>query len=124
MPNITPTEHAEQVALFHWARLMSNRWPLLQTMFAVPNGGARHIAVARKLKAEGVSAGVPDIFLPVPTDKYHGLFIEMKRTKGGRVSIDQKWWIDNLRINGYRVEVCEGCAEATKVITEYLEEIA
>lgn len=34
-------------------------------------------------------AGVPDIFLPAPRGGYAGLFIEMKRRKNGRVSIDQ-----------------------------------
>lgn len=76
------TEHEEQKALIEWSAWMSNARPELSLMFAVPNGGDRHPAVAAKLKAEGVKAGVPDIFLPVPRNGYHGLFIELKELKG------------------------------------------
>ena len=35
-------------------------------VYAVPNGGARHIRVAVKLKAEGVRRGVPDLHIMMP----------------------------------------------------------
>ena len=58
------SEHHEQCALFAWLRL---QWPDLDRVsFAIPNGGHRHKAVAGKLKAEGVKAGVPDIFIAYP----------------------------------------------------------
>ena len=58
------TEHQEQVALVTWFRI---RFPLLRmALFAIPNGGLRHIKVAMTLKAEGVIAGVSDLFLMVP----------------------------------------------------------
>jgi hypothetical protein len=65
-------------------------------LFAIPNGGARHKAIAGKLRAEGVRAGVPDICLPVPRGEYHGLFIELKRPKGGHVSEEQEAWISEV----------------------------
>lgn len=117
---VVPSEHEEQVSVFEWAELAAGRWPELRLMFAIPNGGARHIVVARKLKAEGVRAGVPDIFLPVSRGGFFGLFIEMKRVKGGRVSEDQEPWCDKLRNQGYAVEVCRGAAEATKVLVWYM----
>ena len=83
------TEHDEQAALFQWAELMAAQIPELRLMFAIPNGGHRHIGVARKLKAEGVKPGVPDIFLPVARNKFHGLFIEMKFGRG-RLTKEQK----------------------------------
>jgi hypothetical protein len=60
------------------------------------------------LKAEGVSSGVPDLFVPA-----WGLWVEMKRTKGGAVSAEQKDWIKYLEEVGYCVKVCKG-AEAAK----------
>jgi hypothetical protein len=48
------SEHDQQVALFTWANQNLDRYPVLRWMFAVPNGGHRHPAVAGKLKAEGV----------------------------------------------------------------------
>ena len=54
-------EHVEQVVLFEWARLQAAKYPMLKTMFAIPNGGKRGSATAAKLKAEGVKAGVCDV---------------------------------------------------------------
>src|SRR5699024_10256580 len=77
------TEHDEQVQLIRWAGLARGAYPALRWLHAVPNGGARNIVVARKLKAEGVQRGVPDLCLPVPRGPYHGLYIELKRAGGG-----------------------------------------
>ena len=71
--------------------------------------------------AEGVKAGVPDLFLAVPRDPHHGLFIEMKRADGGRVSNEQREWISRLKKQGYKVVVCHGCVAAIKEIQDYLE---
>ena len=57
------SEHQEQVALFRWAEFAIARWPELALMYAIPNGGHRHKAVAAGLKAEGVKRGVPDVCL-------------------------------------------------------------
>lgn len=56
-----PSEHDAQVAIFTWARMSETRLPALQLLFAVPNGARVSIGHARKLKAEGLKAGVPDI---------------------------------------------------------------
>lgn len=113
------TEHQEQAALFRVAGLHEKKWPELAQMFAVPNGGQRHIAVAAKLKAEGVKAGVPDIFLPAPRGAAHGLFIELK-AKGGRVSDAQRAMLAALARQGYACLVCYGWEEAWREIQAYL----
>lgn len=69
-----------QVACVRWFRYEFPEYGDL--LFSVPNGGKRHIATARKLKAEGVVAGVSDLILLVPNKDYHGLCIEMKWGKG------------------------------------------
>ena len=115
-----PTEHEEQKALFLWAAMMEYHHPELRLMFAIPNGGLRDKVVAAKLCAEGVKPGVPDVFLPVARGEYHGLFIEMKRQDGGQVSDDQKWYHRNLRVQGYRVEVCAGFDESKGAVEGYL----
>jgi len=51
---------------------------------------------------------------------FHGLYIELK-VKGGRVSKEQRWWIEKLREQGYRVEVPVGCQAALDVLMDYLE---
>ena len=115
------TEHEEQVALMRLVEMHKGRWPELGMLFSIPNGGDRNVIVARKLKAEGVRRGVPDLCLCLPRGGYHGLFIELKRQKGGQVSAEQKAWISALRGQGYRAEVCKGATEAWDVIREYVQ---
>ena len=119
--NNTPTEDVEQTQLFAWAQYASGKYPELTLMYHIPNGGKRGKAEAARFKAQGVKAGVPDICLPVARGKYHGLYIELKRVKGGRVSAAQEQYISALRKQGYRVEVCFGMEQARDVIVWYLE---
>lgn len=114
-----PREHAEQAAVIAWFdNYAVLRWPWLRlddgrpARYAVPNGGLRGKRTAAILAAEGVSSGVPDLHIPA----LH-LQIEMKRTKGGRTSDEQKSWHAYLRACGDRVEVCRGADEAIAVIT-------
>lgn len=121
MRPVHASEHDEQVALFQWAAHMSGKYPELRLMYAIPNGGLRNPVVASKLKAEGVKAGVPDIFLPAARCGYHGLYIEMKRTKGGRLSTEQAQWITDLLGQGYAVYKAEGWVKAKEIIESYLK---
>lgn len=114
-----PHEEIEQTYLFQWAYFMESRFPKLRLMFHVPNGGKRNLSEAKRLKAAGVKSGVPDIFLPVARGKWFGLFIEMKYGKNTPTK-NQKEWIDDLKEEGYRVEVCYGWEQASKIIEEYL----
>ena len=133
------SEHDHQVTVMDWAELMAQRkYPMLRWLYAVPNGGDRHPAVAAKLKAEGVKSGVPDLCLPYPLQNNHepfgrsgvrfnvgfkccGLYIEMK-TKGGTVKPHQKEWLDYLAGVGYRAVVCWSADEAIQTLEEYLKE--
>jgi hypothetical protein len=90
-------------------------------LFAIPNGGLRNKTIAGQLKAEGVKAGVPDLFLSLPSGKYHGLYIEMKRREGGTVSREQKKMLERLSSAGYMTVVAKGADEALSAVKEYLE---
>ena len=118
-----PTEHSEQVALVEWWSMYA-RWKSLPAslLMAIPNGGARNAITGAMLKAEGVRAGVPDLFLAVPTKSGHGLWIEMKRQKGGVVSDEQKAAMAALEDQGYVCTVCKGWKEARRAISDYLGE--
>lgn len=120
-------EHQHQRNLFAWVAHAKAAIPELDLLLAIPNGGHRHIAVARKMKAEGVRAGVPDLLLPVPRGQYHGLFIELKAPKEpgqrpGRLSEAQYDWNRKLDAQGYWVETCYGWEEAKAEIEEYLNQ--
>ena len=120
--SIIPTESQEQTTLFQWAGVMAGKWPELRLLHAIPNGGSRNPIEARHLKEQGVKAGIPDIFLPCARGGFNGLYIEMKRRKGGRVSIEQKKIMIALREQGYRVVVALGWEEARDAIMKYIEE--
>lgn len=115
-----PLESQEQQAIFQWAGIMENHVPELRLMYHIPNGGLRNKPVAVRLTAEGVRRGVPDMCLPVARQGYHGLYIELKRRKGGTVEPEQKEWIELLNAQGYKAEICRGFDEARAVIEEYL----
>jgi hypothetical protein len=85
-------------------------------IFHIPNGGHRAISVAKKLKAEGVKAGVPDLYVPA-----WKLWIEMKRTKGGRLSAEQKEWIAYLTGLGDSVIVGNGATDASRQVLAFLK---
>lgn len=113
-------EAREQEALFTWARLQKGLYPQLEMLFAVPNGGSRHLLEAANLKKQGVKAGVPDVCLPVPSNRYYGLYIEMKHGKN-KTSTNQDWWIEKLDSYGYMTAVCYSFEEAKDTILKYLK---
>lgn len=137
------TEHGEQTALFAWAAAVCNVGidprKDLSKMYAIPNGGKRDAKTAAMLKGEGVRKGVPDVCLPVPvfadgggphyqyfkeTQPFGGvlvgLYIEMKKVKGGSLSDEQSERITALRADGYAVVRCNGWLEAKAAIIAYL----
>ena len=78
-------EHDAQAELFRdhiWPRLVDGA-----VAFAIGNGGKRHPKVAREMKEEGVTPGVPDVYVIHARQSY---FLEMKKARGGRVSKEQK----------------------------------
>lgn len=112
-----PMEDEEQAALVVWLQQRGIRH------HHSPNGGLRHKAVAKKLKVQGVSPGFPDLIIfPNPDSDLPLLFIELKRTKGGTVSEDQKAWLeyfDSLTHIRVATAVCRGFEEARKFILSH-----
>ena len=113
-------EAAEQMYLMQWAHCFSGNYPELDLLFHIPNGGSRNKFEAANLKRQGVKAGVPDLFLPVPRGGYHGLFIEMKYGKN-KPTGEQKEWMRRLEEQAYKAAVCYGWQEAADLIMDYLK---
>ena len=101
------TESQIQSALVEWFR---HRWPGVRIM-AIPNGGLRNKVTANRLRWEGVSPGVPDLYIPAWL-----LWIEVK-TEKGRLSSAQKGWIKYLESIGQRCLVVYGLDDAIDQIT-------
>ena len=110
---IIPTEHDEQNIVIKYCEL--KKIPV----FHIPNGSYKSFTARVKSKQEGLKPGVPDLMIPIAKSIYHGLFIEMKRLKGGNVSEHQKQWIELLNKQGYRAIICYGSSEAIKEIESY-----
>jgi len=114
-------EHTEQVNYF---KLLQKHIAITNDLIlahAIPNGGLRNKVVAKNLKMEGVKAGVPDIFIPMPKKNNHGLYIEMKKVKGCSVTENQKFWLNYLNENGYYAVVCKGALDAYNITMDYLD---
>ena len=134
--DLIPSEEAEQRALAQWLDLHKILW------CHVPNGGQRSKAVAGKLKAAGVKAGVPDVLvfdrpracppsdcsightmIVQPNDHdcplhARGVAIELKRAKpaASRLSDEQEAWLHNLASAGWITRVCYGASEAIALL--------
>ena len=117
---MSPSEAQEQKALIQWAQFNSSRYPELELLYHIPNGGLRNKREAAELKRLGVKAGVPDLCLPVARGLYHGLYIEMKR-KGGQESKQQTEWLKRLKEQGYETITAYNFEQAADAIKKYLD---
>ena len=118
------SESSEQQALIQWFKLQYSQYRLV----AIPNGqwiagvGKQKFALINKYKAEGLTPGVSDLFLCVPTEKHAGLWIEMKdkgKTKSS-ISESQKQWLSDMILAGYLAKVAYGFDEAKAIIQDYI----
>jgi hypothetical protein len=115
-------ELGEQHAYFQW---LSLKYPNhFEMTFHVPNEGKRNPRIARM---SGIKAGVPDIFMMIPNQVFHGLCIEMKKkpttgSAAGKVTKGQKKMIDALNQHFYFATACWGCEEAINVTERYIHD--
>lgn len=115
------TEDQHQMCVIKWSQqpFIREKYPELKMLHHIANERKCSPVQGRMLKLMGVRSGVPDLSLPVPKSPYNGLYIEMK-TETGRLSDNQKWWICELKKQGYRCEVCYGWEAAVAVLEDYL----
>jgi hypothetical protein len=119
----TLTEHHLQCQCVQW---FSWQYPYLRgLLFAIPNGGHRGKAQAGKLKAEGVVAGVADLFLAMPNTANFlqvtrfGLFLECKLPEG-KQSKEQKLFEAAVVIRGYQYTIFRSLEEFQTIVNNYL----
>jgi len=119
---MTKLEQKEQIALHSWCKLNK------LVSFSIPNGGTRHMLEAVNLKKEGLTKGVSDYVVILPSKI---LFIEMKRKrkflKSGAVSKEnlaskeQEAFLKSLEPFDYvEGKVCYGFLEAMTFIKSHM----
>jgi hypothetical protein len=110
-------ESSIQINCVKWFKL---QYPHI-LIAAIPNGGARSPITGAILKAEGVLAGMPDLFIAIAHGCYHGLFIEMKKDSKSKPKKNQSEVHENLKSELYRVSICCSFDEFKNIVTNYLE---
>lgn len=118
-------ESAYQTQVVEWSRwaFKANpaRYPHLEMLHCSLNGVKLSGTQAKIAKGQGMLSGVPDLFLPVPKNGFHGLFIEMKSDKG-RVTENQHWFLTNAESLSYKTVICYSAKEAISAIQAYYDE--
>lgn len=121
------SEELEQRVIFEWANFNLSKYPMLKFLNSSANGMKTAIKTAIRAKKTGMKRGYPDIFLPYPSNGYHGLFIELKRMNNkalkiskGKATLEQLVWINYLNSVGYLAVICYGSEEAINTIQKYL----
>ena len=113
-------ESAHQAQVVEWSRwaYKTGKYPMLNMLHCSLNGVKLSGTQAKIAKGQGMLSGVPDLFLPVPKNGFHGLFIEMKSEKG-RLTENQHWFLTNAESVGYKTAVCYSAKEAISAIEAY-----
>lgn len=120
------SEHQIQCQFMDQVRLFEERYPVLKLVFSVPNAGAgAQRGQAGKMKAEGVRAGVADVFVSVPRLKNTGeirtpgYYLEFKRPKQ-KQRPEQVEFQRAVTAQGYAYSVVFSAEEAWMRLTSYL----
>lgn len=127
-------EDALQSMCVSWFRLQYRD----KMIFSFPAGyvfggdARKRIITGARMKQMGYTNGTPDLFVPHPSQGFHGLFIEMKvkserivdgkkRTTKGQLSAAQKEVIKLLQKEGYQCAVCYDIKQFTETVKNYFK---
>lgn len=113
------SEFSEQCAIIAWARMNEQHYPCLRWLHCSLNGVKLTKGQAIKAKAAGMTAGIPDLFLPYPFKGWAGLYIELKVGRN-QMTPEQYEFIMWARENGYCAQVARGFDQAVALIEDYL----
>lgn len=124
--SFNPLEDDECITFSNWLKL--NNIPHAHIANESRSSSQAAIIRGAKLKKMGQSKGVWDyeVFVPIrgitgDVDCYELLKIEMKRRKGGTVSIEQKQWGKIYELAGIPCKICKGADEAIAFVNSYLK---
>ena len=107
------------MVFFDYCRSMAHINPAYALAFHIPNERKASIARRVALKRAGLRKGVPDICVPVPNEKYHALYIEMK-IKPNKASTEQMELLRHLNAVGNYAVLCWSSGEAMDILDKYI----
>jgi hypothetical protein len=112
------SESSVQIQVIDWYRAC---YPKRLICF-IQNGGPPKNAIYRYRMGE--LAGMPDLLIPEPIGRYHGMFLELKRPIGSKPTNAQNCVIKLLNLRSYYATVAYGKDDAINKIMEYFSGIA
>lgn len=124
MTNSTPLERHEQAQFVEWLDMNSLLFSATAQSTYTTSWNQKRLN-----KITGLRKGVPDLLVIIPKENSRDgtskcLFIEMKRSKGGVVSPEQRIWVDainNINTDTVVAYVCKGAGEAINTVAGYLK---
>ena len=102
-----------------FTKLMNQYYPKVLWTISIAGVNLNAIKMVN-LKRKGFSPGTPDIWIMEPVGKYHGLVIELKPEKSGKVTDSQIMWVEELNKRGYYARVIHGAYLAFNTVAKYL----
>ena len=115
-------EKQVQSAFIAWRDIFKKQFPILNSIFAVPNGAMLfNKAIAVSQVRQGLTSGIPDLICLSPSfdKKHYALLIEFK-TEVGETSENQEFFLNFFAGLGYRTEVCRSAYAASVLVNEHL----
>ena len=116
----TAREFNDQCFFFTQLRYRERHQPEIGLIFATLNGIRLTPGLAKKAKAAGNKAGVPDVVVPIARGGYFGLYIEFKKEHGDPPPRHQLAFHTSLREQGYKVVVAYGHIAQMDALNAYL----
>lgn len=125
-----PSEDQEAQSLIEYATW--RKWRgirLSEVLVMIPNGAylggdpRQRAMTMGKLKRAGLRPGVYDYLLAVPTPKYPGLWLELKRQKLGVTSPEQVRFGELMAWLGWKCVVVKGWEQGKEAIEAHLATI-
>ena len=111
-------EHELQKAAINYFRLAYPKYSI--NIFAIPNAGKRSKRGGKWMKDEGLTAGVSDLFLALPSGRFHGMFIEMK-IHPNKPTDSQISFQEAMSKRGYYSVICYDIEDFIKKVAFYVE---
>ena len=121
-PKKSRSENCEQVDLNSHCSVLFHEF-YTSMWHTVNESGAKGSAhYGGELNKRGRKKGVADWIVSVPSNGYHGLFVELKREgkDASPISKEQREFLLRQQELGYKCVVAYGSKAALKIITEYL----